>query len=106
MGDLVSNTVVVRIIPQLNFKLADILRINTIENYEPKYPEVKRFSEEDMLLVKQTIERARRYPNEAHKKAVLLMVQKLSDQMGTEPPKGDYLGFLRTLVSDYIVLTR
>lgn len=106
MGDLVSNTVVVRIVPQLNFKLADIMRINTIENYEPKYPEVKRFSEEDMLLVKQTIERARRYPNEAHRKAVLLMVQKLSDQMGTEPPKGDYLGFLRTLVSDYIVLTR
>ncbi|CAN5329675.1 hypothetical protein BH09BAC1_BH09BAC1_04670 [soil metagenome] len=106
MGDLVSNTVVVRIIPQLSFQLTDIMRINTLENYEPKYPEVKRFSEEDMLLVKQTIERARRYPNEAHRKAINLMVQKLSDQMGTQPPTSDYLGFLRTLVSDYIVLTR
>ncbi len=106
MGDVVSNTVVVRIIPQLSFQLADIMRINTMENYVPKYPEVKRFSEDDMLLVKQTIERARRYPNEAHRKAVQLMVQKLTDQMGTELPKSDYLGFLRTLVSDYIVLTR
>lgn len=106
MGDIVSNTVVVRVVPQLNFRLADIMRINTVDNYEPKYPEVKRFSEEDMLLVKQTLERARKYPNLAHKKAVQLVVQRLSDQMGIEPPTTDYLGFLKTLVSDYIVLTR
>lgn len=106
MGDLVSNTVVVRTNPQLNFKLNDILRINTIENYEPKYPEVRRFSEEDMLLVKQTIERARKYPNDSHKAAVKLLVEKLTTEMGIAPPQSDYLGFLRNLVSDYIVLTR
>lgn len=106
MGDLVSNTVVVRTQPQMNFKLSDILRINTLSDYQPKYPEVKKFSEDDMLLVKQTIERARRYPNDAHKQAVQLLVQKLSEQMGIEPPKTDLMGFLRTLVSDYIVLTR
>ncbi len=106
MGDLVSNTVVVRTKPQLSFKLNDIMRINTIENYEPKYPEVRRFSEDDMLLVKQTIERARRYPNDSHKKAVELLVNKLTAEMGIAPPKTDYLGFLRSLVSDYIVLTR
>ncbi len=106
MGDLVSNTVVVRTQPQLNFKLNDIMRINTIENYEPKYPEVRRFTEDDMLLVKQTIERARKYPNERHKEAVKLLVDKLTTEMGIAPPKSDYLGFLRNVVSDYIVLTR
>lgn len=106
MGDIVSNTVVVRTQPQMNFKLNDIMRINTMENYEPKYPDVRRFSEDDMLLVKQTIERARRYPNASHKKAVNLMVEKLSDEMGIAPPAGDHIGFLRNLVSDYIVLTR
>ncbi len=106
MGDLVSNTVVVRTQPEQYFKLSDIMRINTLDTYEPKYPEVKRFSEDDIMLVKKTIERARRYPNQAHRQAVQLMVQKLSDQMGIEAPKTDYLGFLRTIVSDYIVLTR
>lgn len=106
MGDIVSNTVVVRTNPKLNFKLNDIMRINTMENYEPKYPEVRRFTEDDMLLVKQTIERARKYPNDSHKAAVKLLVEKLTAEMGIAPPKSDYLGFLRNLVSDYIVLTR
>ncbi len=106
MGDIVSNTAVVRTQPQLDFKLNDIMRINTMDNYEPKYPDVRRFSEDDMLLVKQTIERARKYPNASHKKAVALMVEKLCNEMGIAQPTGDHLSFLRNLVSDYIVLTR
>ena len=51
LGDLTANTTVIKLRRDLRFKLEDILRINSLEDYEPRYQEVRRLREEDMLLV-------------------------------------------------------
>ena len=106
LGGMLSNTTVIKVKPVVIFSLGDILRIDTMENYTPQYPDVRHFAEEDMLLVKSAIERWRKYPNPAHQKALFELSKKMSEALGlATPPKESYT-FLRTLVSDYIVLTR
>lgn len=106
IGDLVANTTVVRLKPQGALQLNDLLKINSIENYTPVYPNVKKMNEPEMLLVKTALERFKRYPNESHKKAITELVEEICQRLDiTETPK-DKLGFLRTVINDYIVLTR
>ncbi len=106
LGDMTANTTVIRIKFNLRFRLEDILKINTIEDYEPTYPEVRRLNEKDMLLIKTIISRYRKYRNRAHQEVVNELVQNLVRQLDiTETPK-DKIAFLKTLIRDYIVLTR
>ena len=52
LGDMTSNTTVIKVKSANKFKLEDILKINSIQDYEPIYLEVKHFNEADMLLIK------------------------------------------------------
>ena len=106
LGGLVSNSTVVRLNPRQRVQLQDLLKISTISNYEPKYPAVRNFSEQDMLLVKQTLERYRKYKNDAHKQAVLELVEVMKKELDIQDEIKNKLEFLKTLIRDYIVLTR
>ena len=106
LGDLTANTAVIRIKFNLRFQLEDILKINSLEDYEPTYPEVRQLSEQDMLLIKTIISRYRRYRNRAHQDIVNDLVDNLSNQLGIGEPPRDKIAFLKTLIRDYIVLTR
>ncbi len=106
LGDMTSNTTVVRVNSRVNISLNDILRIDTRKNYEPKYPQISHFQESDILLIKQTIERYQKYKNEAHRKAILLLCDKLQNRMQLTEIGPDKIAFLKTLIKDYIVLTR
>lgn len=106
LGGLLSNTTVIKVKPVVVFSLGDILKIDTVENYTPQYPDIRHFDESDMLMIKSAIDRWRKYPNVAHQKALFELNKKMAGELGlTEIPKESY-AFLRTLVSDYIVLTR
>ncbi len=106
LGDMTANTVVIRVRQSMRFNLDDILKISSIKDYEPAYPEVKQLSEKDMLLIKSIISRYLKYENEAHQKIVLDLVNQLRERLDiTEQPR-DSIGFLKTLIRDYIVLTR
>lgn len=106
LGDMLANTTVIKMRSSLNIEIADVLRINTRENYEPKFPQVRALSEQDMLLIKSVIERTKKYNNAAHNDALDMLVQKLRGVLNiTETPK-DKIAFLKTLLTDYIVLTR
>jgi uncharacterized RDD family membrane protein YckC len=106
LGDLTSNSTVVRIHNKVNITLADILRINTRQNYDPSYPGIANFPEEDILIIKQTIERYQRYRNEAHKNAVIALCETLAQKLEIQDVGSDKIRFLKTLIKDYIVLTR
>jgi len=106
MGDILAHTTVIKVRSTLNIEIADVLRINTRENYEPKFPQVRALSEQDMLLIKSVIERSKKYNNTAHAEALDMLVQKLRTLLNiTETPK-DKIAFLKILINDYIVLTR
>jgi uncharacterized RDD family membrane protein YckC len=107
LGDMTAGTSVIKMNASNRFGLGDILRISSLEDYEPQYPEVRQFSEEDMLLIKNTIARYQRYPNEANRN----ILQDLATQLGLQldAPREETRNateFLKTLIRDYIVLTR
>ncbi len=106
LGDMTANTTVIRVRAQTRFRLEDILKISSIENYQPVYPEVRSLSEQDMLLIKHLIARYRQYPNPAHAKAVNEAAAYLVQLLDIQEIPRDKIEFLKTLIRDYIVLTR
>lgn len=106
LGDMTANTTVIRIKFNLRFRLEDILKINTLEDYEPSYPEVRRLSEKDMLLIKTIIGRYRTFRNKAHQEVINELVGNLTRQLDIAETPRDKIAFLKTLIRDYIVLTR
>lgn len=106
LGGVLSGTTVIRTTAQRTFTLNDILKISTIDNYEPSYPDIRTFSEQDMLFIKRVLERERRHPNTAHQKAVKELSTHVAQQLNIGKPPKDSNKFLRTLINDYIVLTR
>lgn len=106
LGGLLSGTTVIRTTAQRNFSLNDILKISTIDTYQPSYPAIRKFNEKDMLFIKKVLERERRYPNVAHKQAVNDLSNHVAEQLDIQPIPKDRSKFLRTLINDYIVLTR
>jgi len=106
LGDMTANTTVIRVKFGFRFRLEDILKINSLDDYEPAYPEVRRLSEKDMLLIKTIITRYRKHRNQAHREVINDLVQNLTKRLDIlEPPKNK-IEFLKTLIRDYIVLTR
>ncbi|MBK7871158.1 MAG: RDD family protein [Saprospiraceae bacterium] len=106
LGDMTANTTVIKARTQARFRLEDILKISSIENYQPVYPEVRRLSEQDMLLIKHLIARYRQYPNPAHEQAVDEAVVHLTTLLDISDKPKNKIEFLKTLIRDYIVLTR
>lgn len=107
IGDMTAGTTVIKMRASEQFRLGDILRISTIEDYEPKYLGVRQFSEQDMLLIKNTLARAQTYSNATHQHIVEELAVKVADQLGEQKPSQQTaVEFLRTLIRDYIVLTR
>ncbi len=106
LGDLAANTAVIKVKFNLRFRLEDILKINSLADYEPTYPEVRQFTEQDMLLIKSVVARNRQYNNHAHGEVVNTLVRDMMLKLDIlEQPK-DKIQFLKTLIKDYIVLTR
>ena len=106
LGDILAGTIVIRQTPGSTIPLDALLRISTVEDYEPKYPEVLRLDESDIVTIKQVLIRYNKYQNDAHKTAILALVKKLKsildiDELNEKPSE-----FLRTLIKDFIVLTR
>ena len=106
LGDILAGTMVIRQVPGNSVSLDQLLNINTKENYQPVYPQVQRLKEEDVVLIKQTLVRSSKYPNEAHKTAVNTLVKKLESLLEISAENKAPNEFLRTLIKDYIVLTR
>lgn len=108
LGDIVSETSVIRIKPANQMKLSDIeSRFNTAE-YEAQYPQVVKLAEKDMLLIQNVLKRYEKYKNKAHRDALFLLAKKVKSQLNIEDNeiKEESIKFLTILIKDYIVLTR
>lgn len=106
LGDVLAQTAVVRNKPQQIYSIRDILNIKDRSKHEPTYLNVAKFTDEDMILIKNAISRVKKYPNAAHKQLIRDLADKAALELKLEevPPKK--LIFLKTLLQDYIVLTR
>lgn len=106
LGDIAANTTVVRIRPKNNLRLKDIMNIRTFQNYVPKYPAVRQMKESEMLIVKNALERVKKYPNQAHQQAVANLAEILKQRLNVMENIPNPVNFINTVLNDYIVLTR
>lgn len=107
LGDMAANTTVIKIHQSSwRFRLEDILSISTLQNYQPTFPQVRNLSEPDMIFVKNVLSRYQRYPNQAHEEVVEDLVSHLMPLLDIRERPNNRLEFLKTLLKDYIVLTR
>lgn len=107
LGDMAANTTVIKIRnAQFQFRLQDILSISTLENYQPTYPQVRNLGERDMIFIKNVLARLQRFPNQAHEEVVEDLVTHLMPLLGIQQRPLQRVEFLKTLLRDYIVLTR
>ena len=106
MGDVMANTIVIKSKSSIRYSLKDVLSIKSQENYTPVYSEVVKLTDEDMLLIKNTIQRVRANPNPATKQFAIDLANKTAELIGLEETPKKRLQFLQTLLQDYVVLTR
>ena len=106
LGGRLSNTTLVRLSPKQNLSLKQLLEIESIENYTPTFPQVRQLDEKEMLTLKNALDRYKEYKNEAHKKALLEAVERVKDFTGIDQGNMKAIPFIRTLIQDYVVLTR
>ncbi len=107
-GDMAAGTVVVRLSSgSRRFQLDEILKIQSLgEGYTVQFPEVRRLSEVDMVFIKNLLTRIGTHPNGAHFSAVEDLVSHLMPLLGIARRPDNRVEFLKTLLRDYIVLTR
>ena len=101
-----ANTLVIKNKSSVQYNLKDVLSIKNQENYTPTYSNVTRFTDDDMILIKNVILRVKKYPNEATKKLAIEIADRSAELIGLEETPKKRLEFLQTLLNDYVVLTR
>lgn len=106
IGDVMANTVVIRNKSNVRYSLKDVLSIKNQDNYTPTYPNAVRFTDDDMLLIKNTIQRVKSNPNTETKKFAVELAEESAKLIGLTEPPAKRLEFLQTLLQDYVVLTR
>jgi len=106
IGDIVANTAVVKLIPKMDLTLKDILSLHAQDSYKPTYPEAKQLVEDDVLLVKATLDRYRKFRNDAHEDAIELMAKRIMEVLAIENVHPNSEQFLQVILKDYVVLTR
>lgn len=106
LGGLLSNTIVVSTRGELRLTLDDILQLDNRQSYQPKYLEAFRFKEEDMITIKTLLERYEQYRNAAHTRLLRGAARRCAEVLELPEPPADEQLFLRTLLQDYIVITR
>lgn len=106
IGDIVANTTVVKLTPSMDLNLEDILSMHARASYVPLYVHARQLPEEDVLLIKSTLDRFRMYRNEAHREALNLLADKIAHILRVEKVQTDNYSFLQTVLKDYVILTR
>lgn len=106
LGDKVANTILIKLRPSNEFSITDILNIKSSKDYVPTYPAIVQLSDDDMLLIKNSMDRLKKNPNDSHKKLVRELADLTAEKLGLSNTPEKKITFLKTTLQDYIVLTR
>lgn len=106
IGDFVAKTTVIKLKPKTSVSLKDVLQISNAASYEVVYPEVKELKEVDLIHIKTLLQRHSKYPNATHQQLLKDTVQHVCNALQIENQSKNEVQFLKTLIKDYIVLTR
>ena len=106
IGDLLADTSIIKIKPDFNVTLNDLLSIKKVDAVEIEFPSVIQFNDQEMLLIKQLIDRQKKYPNVAHQELIKNTARGVASRLGLDKYPGDARVFLSKTVSEYVAITR
>jgi len=106
LADYLANTVVVQVRNNKAHRLNDVLTIRNRGNHTVRYPQVVRFTDEDMILVKNTLARMYHKPNATMLKFHDQLCFKIAEMLEVELTTPMKDKFLEQVLQDYVVLTR
>ena len=107
LGGLLSNTAVIKLKGDFHIRLGDLERMfHSMDDYEPKYPQVTLFDDADMLAIKELISRYTKYPNAAQYSLLDETVNSISEKLELAEPPRNKISFLQKVLKDYVMLTR
>lgn len=106
LGGLVSNTLVIQLKSSKPYSIKNILTLKSIDNHEVTYPTIIQFTDEDVLLIKNALERQKKYKNKSTNGILLALSKKSAEKLKLDQEPENKIKFLNTLVQDYVVLTR
>ena len=105
IGDILADTIVIRLHPKQSIDLPKLLRMHQESTESVVYSRANRFSEEEMLLAMEMLERKREYPNLTNQQLLYELSKKFGKELGIDPP-WDADRFIRQVIRDYVLLTR
>lgn len=106
LGGIVSNTLVIQLKSSQSYSIQNILSLKNVDNHEVTFPNVVQFTDEDVLLIKNSLERQNKFKNKAHNEVVIELSKKSAIKLNLEQEPKNKIKFLKTIVQDYVVLTR
>jgi uncharacterized RDD family membrane protein YckC len=108
VGDLMAQTAVVKKRNENSITLKSITELDKEKKIdgEIRYPEIAKFTDDDMLLLKQSIIRFRQFPNENNKQVLLALADKISSELRIDLGNTPKLKFLDRVLLEYILITR
>ena len=106
IGDSLAGTTLIRTSPSTVYTLKDVRSIKTQSNYKPTYIGVTRFNDDDMMVIKKALSRLEKSPTQRHKQLCFDLADKCAEKLNLEEIPKKKGTFLKTLLNDYIVLTR
>ncbi|MBK8721329.1 MAG: RDD family protein [Saprospiraceae bacterium] len=104
LGDIAAGTTVIRMKSSDHMNLSAILSIDK-SNYEVTYENVKNFDEQQIILIKETINKYKKYHSDTYKDLLIDLADLCSKKLGVERPR-ETIHFLNTIIRDYVMLTR
>lgn len=106
VGDILADTAVVKMENDRFISLDSIHKLSD-DNYKVTYPLVANYNDNDMLLVKEAIIRYQKKPTASNNRLIYNLCKKISNDFKIkEKSETNRVDFLRTVLNDYVVLTR
>jgi uncharacterized RDD family membrane protein YckC len=105
VGDFFADTSVIKVLEKNRYSLNSIIKINDKTEYQPVYNKVIDFTEKEVLLIKETYDRYIEQPTHGHQEALDLLLSKICNHLEINKPQ-DKKVFIKTLIKDYVYLTR
>lgn len=106
IGDSLAGTIVIKNKSSQYYKLTDVLKIKSNENYTPTYLNVVQFTDEDMIYIKNCIQHRKRYKGKEIDALLVRLSEETANLLGLNEIPKERIKFLETVLNDYVVLTR
>ena len=106
LGDMMAGTILVQEPRSVLGSVAQLQRIKSKDDYQPRYPAVIRLSEDDVLVLKELINRSTKFGGIVYQDLAKKTAQRMEQLLMVTRQETNAIEFLKVLVREYVILTR